>query len=189
MIKWVCVVLSYQECSIWYRSNNKLIYSLTKKEGGCQAPFTSVSKPDPLQRTHLALSPQPLSSDSLRARETNACTAGIFVWCIFLFLIERIDFEERTDMEQRSIELKTNTSASCVVSCFLTTANQYRQTRYKTSQYRFKNQGAPSERLKDSVSGLWNLGWRSCLRVDPWVPSTIHFFNKIGTGECRLVQW
>lgn len=40
----------------------------------------------------------------------------------FLFLIE-IDFEERKDMEQRSVELKTNTSASCFVSCFLTTAN------------------------------------------------------------------
>ena len=92
-------------------------------------------------------------------------------------------------MEQRSIELKTNTSASCFVSCFLTTANQYRQTRYKTSQYRFKNQGAPLERLKDSVSGLWNLGCRSCLRVDPWVPSTIHVFNQMGTGECRWVQW
>ena len=102
------------------------MYSLTEKEGGCQVLFTSGSRPDPLQCTHLARCPQPLSSDSLRASETKPCAAGIFVWCFFfffLFLIERIDFEERKDMEQRSIELKTNTSASCFVSCFLTTAN------------------------------------------------------------------
>lgn len=99
------------------------MYPLTKKEGGCQAPFTSGSRPDALQCTHLALGPQPLSSDSRRASETKACAAGIFVWWFFfLFLIE-IDFEERKDMEQRNIELKTNTSASCFVSCFLTTAN------------------------------------------------------------------
>lgn len=67
----------------------------------------------------------PLAQTALGLVRLNPVLLGFLcgAFFFFLFLIERIDFEERKDMEQRSIELKTNTSASCFVSCFLTTAN------------------------------------------------------------------
>ena len=61
------------------------MYPLTKKEGGCQAPFTSGSRPDALQCTHLALGPQPLSSDSRRASETKAVLLGFLCGGFFFF--------------------------------------------------------------------------------------------------------